>query len=48
MNLLPWLETAVVTLNKKKSAELGDRTHYIGSSDVSGCIRKAYLQKIIQ
>lgn len=45
MNLLPWFETAVVALNHTKSAELGDRTQYIGSSDVSGCARKVYLQR---
>jgi len=45
MNLLPWFETAVVALNSSKSAELGDRTQYIGSSDVSGCARKVYLQR---
>lgn len=45
MNLIPFIETAVVALNHSKSAELGDRTQYIGSSDVSGCPRKVYLSK---
>ena len=45
MNLMPFFETAVVALNKKKSAELGDRTQYIGSSDVAGCARKISLQR---
>lgn len=46
MDLIPFIETAVAAHNKTKSAELGDRTKYIGSSDVSGCARKAYLQKL--
>ncbi len=45
MNLTPFFETAVLALNRSKSAELGDRTRYIGSSDVSGCARKVYLQR---
>ena len=45
MNLTPFFETAVVALNRVKSAELGDRTRYIGSSDVAGCARKFYLQR---
>lgn len=45
MNLTPFFETAVVALNRSKSAELGDRTQYIGSSDVAGCARKVYLQR---
>jgi len=45
MNLLPFFESAIVTLNRKQSATLGDRNQYIGSSDVAGCIRKAYLQR---
>jgi CRISPR-associated exonuclease Cas4 len=45
MNLMPFFESAVVALNKKKSAELGDRTLYIGSSDVAGCARKISLQR---
>ena len=46
MNLIPFIETAVAAHNRSKSAELGDRTQYIGSSDVAGCARKAYLQKL--
>jgi CRISPR/Cas system-associated exonuclease Cas4 (RecB family) len=34
-----------MALNRNKSAELGDRTQYIGSSDVGSCARKVYLQK---
>jgi CRISPR-associated exonuclease Cas4 len=45
MNLMPFFETAVVALNRNKSAELGDRTKYIGSSDVAGCARKISLQR---
>ncbi len=45
MDLIPFFETAIAALNKSKSAELGDRTQYIGSSDVGSCARKVYLQK---
>lgn len=45
MNLTPLFETAAVALNRKSSAELGDRTRYIGSSDVSSCARKFMLQR---
>ena len=45
MNLTPFFETAVLALNRNKSAELGNRTQYIGSSDVSSCARKVYLQR---
>ena len=45
MNLTPFFETAVMALNRSKSSELGDRTRYIGSSDVAGCARKVYLQR---
>ena len=45
MNLVPFFESAVVTLNHKQTATLGNRNEYIGSSDVAGCIRKAYLQR---
>jgi len=43
MDLIPFFETAIAALNKSKSAELGDRTQYIGSSDVGSCARKVYL-----
>ena len=46
MNLTSFFESAVTALNNTKSAELGDRTKYIGSSDVGSCARKVYLQKI--
>jgi hypothetical protein len=45
MNLIPFFETAVAELNRKSTALLGDRTRYIGSSDVGGCARKMYLQR---
>lgn len=45
MDLIPFFETAVRALNRSKSSELGDRTQYIGSSDVGSCARKVYLQK---
>ena len=45
MNLIPFFETAVAALTRNKSSELGDRTQYIGSSDVGSCARKVYLQK---
>jgi len=45
MDLIPFVEHALVELNHNKSAELGDRTQYIGSSDVGSCPRKVCLQK---
>jgi hypothetical protein len=37
----------LVEVNKERStSELGDRTLYVGSSDVAGCPRKAVLQKL--
>ncbi|WP_136515933.1 PD-(D/E)XK nuclease family protein [Geomonas edaphica] len=45
MNLSSFFETAVPALSRNKSAELGDRTQYIGSSDVASCARKFYLQR---
>lgn len=45
MNLVPFFESAVVALNLRQSESLGDRTQYVGSSDISGCARKAYLQR---
>ena len=38
MDLTPFFESAVVKLNHNQTASLGDRTEYIGSSDVAGCI----------
>jgi hypothetical protein len=46
MNLTSFFESAVLALNNNKSSELGDRTKYIGSSDVGSCARKVYLQKM--
>lgn len=45
MNLVPYFESAVVEMNRRQSTSLGDRTQYIGSSDVAGCARKAYMQR---
>jgi hypothetical protein len=45
MNLVPFFEKAVVELNRCKSAELGDRNTYIGSSDVASCARKVFMQR---
>lgn len=45
MNLYDFFETAVVEMNRRQSEPLGDRTQYIGSSDVAGCARKAFLQR---
>ena len=33
-------------LKKASSQSLGDRSKYVGSSDIGGCLRKAYLDKI--
>lgn len=45
MDLLSFVEHALVELNHSKSAELGNRMQYIGSSDVGSCPRKVCLQK---
>ncbi len=45
MNLTTIFESAVTTMNRTKSAGLGNRRTYIGSSDVGSCIRKVYLSK---
>ena len=45
MDITPFFETAVQALNRNKSAELGNRKLYIGSSDVGSCARKVYLQR---
>ena len=45
MSLYPFFERAVQEQNRRMTATLGDRTKYIGSSDVSGCARKVYLQR---
>lgn len=45
MDLLSFIEHALVELNHSKSAELGNRMQYIGSSDVGSCPRKVCLQK---
>lgn len=45
MDLNKFFETAVVELNRSQSEPFGDRTQYIGSSDVAGCARKAFMQR---
>lgn len=45
MDLIPFFKVAIHALNDNSSAELGDRSTYIGSSDVGSCVRKVYLQK---
>lgn len=44
-NLHPFFDMAVQELNRRQTATLGDRTTYIGASDIAGCARKVYLQK---
>lgn len=45
MNLHPIFEAAVPVMSRKQSESLGDRSQYIGSSDIAGCPRKTYLQR---
>ncbi|MBI2354434.1 MAG: PD-(D/E)XK nuclease family protein [Deltaproteobacteria bacterium] len=45
MDIAAFFDTAVLALNRNKSAELGNRKLYIGSSDVGSCARKVYLQR---
>lgn len=45
MNLTPIFEAAVPVMSRKQSEPLGDRSAYIGSSDISGCPRKVFLQR---
>lgn len=45
MNLTPIFESAVPVMSRKQSESLGDRSQYIGSSDIAGCPRKTYLQR---
>lgn len=45
MDITPFFETAILALNRNKSAELGNRKLYIGSSDVGSCARKVYMQR---
>jgi len=40
------IEEGMRKYDKKRTAsDLGDRTEYVGASDVSGCMRKAVLSK---
>lgn len=41
-----WTKNFKETLNKESFESLGDRSLYVGSSDISGCLRKSYLQKL--
>jgi CRISPR-associated exonuclease Cas4 len=45
MNLTPLFAAAVPEMNRQQTATLGDRGSYIGSSDIAGCARKAFLQR---
>ena len=45
MNLTPIFETAVPIMSRRKSEELGNRSLYCGSSDVSTCMRRSYMQR---
>lgn len=45
MNLTPIFEAAVPIMSRKQSQLLGDRSVYIGSSDIAGCPRKVFLQR---
>ena len=45
MNLTTLFESAVPEMNRQQTATLGDRGSYIGSSDISSCARKVYLQR---
>ena len=44
-NLYPFFDNAVKELNRRQTATLGDRSTYIGASDIAGCPRKVYLQR---
>lgn len=41
-----WTKNFKENLNKESLESLGDRSLYVGSSDISGCLRKSYLQKL--
>lgn len=43
--LTQFFENAIRTKNQLDSAQLGDRTKYVGASDIAGCPRKAVLSK---
>lgn len=44
MDLTPVFASAIPEMNKRQSATLGDRTEYIGSSDLA-CVRKSCLSR---
>ena len=46
MELSMILYNGLLEMNKKSDAELGDRSTYVGSSDVAGCPRRAVLEKL--
>ncbi|WP_299548702.1 hypothetical protein [uncultured Helicobacter sp.] len=41
-----WTKNFKEVLEKESFESLGDRSLYVGSSDISGCLRKSYLQKL--
>lgn len=43
--LAPFFENALCTKNRQDSSLLGDRSSYVGASDIAGCPRKAVLSK---
>lgn len=43
--LQAFLEKAIKEKNRQDSAHLGDRSEYVGASDIAGCPRKAVLSK---
>jgi hypothetical protein len=43
--LAPFFENAIRTKNRLDSVPLGDRSGYVGASDIAGCPRKAVLSK---
>lgn len=44
--LQAFLENALKERSKKNSAHLGDRSKYVGASDIAGCPRKAVMNKL--
>jgi len=44
--LQAFLENALREQSRKNSSHLGDRSRYVGASDIAGCPRKAVLSKI--
>ena len=42
-----FLKKAIPVHQQQTSAHLGDRTTYVGASDIAGCPRKAVLGKLL-